>query len=150
MPKFTIFPKAPHYTQGFDLLNQQTYQEQSVNAHEYYRKSLLGKIGFILFGVLGYLGMFVFDKVPFALGIAFGLSMVIAFIGSLLARCPHCGSLQPGRVYGLSFSGNSLFTSYSKGIWPFASRCAKCEYYLSQRKLEKDREILIKNHTKCK
>ena len=146
MKNFTLFPKTSGYKQQFDLLNNEVCQEQRTNALKYQKRSLVGKLGFVLFGV-GLYPLFIFRNNDWLIIIA-TIGMVMAAIGSLFARCPHCGSLQPGRVYGLSFSGNSLFTSYSKGIWPFASRCAKCEYYLSQRKLEKDREILIRNHTK--
>ena len=133
MIKFTIFPKPHRYTQKFDLLNDATYQEQRVNTYQYKRKSLTGKIGFILFGIAGY--SLIFFRHNDLLGFITVGEMILAVVGSLFARCPHCNSLQPGRVYGLSFSGSSLFVSYAKGVWPFAN----CSYYLSLRKLEKDK-----------
>ena len=136
MRHFTIFPKKTEYSQKLDLLNDAIYQEQLMNVQQYQRKSLVGKIGFVSFGAAGC--SLLFFRNNDTLGILGIIGMVFGFVGSLFARCPHCNSLQPGRVYGLSFSGGSLFVSYSKGIWPFASRCVKCEYYLSSRKLNKD------------
>ena len=137
MRNFTIFPKTPKHMREFDLRNNEVFQQQEKNTQKYQQKSLAGKIGFVLFGVAGCLLLF-FRNNDFLGFIAIG-GMMLAFIGSLFARCPHCNSLQPGRVYGLSFSRSSLLTSFEKGIWPFASRCVKCKYYLSPRKLKKDK-----------
>lgn len=137
MRNHTILPKNPSDIQEFDLLNDEVFQEQEENTRKYQQKSLAGKIGFVLFGVAGYSLLF-FRNNDFLGFVAMG-GMILAVIGSLFARCPHCNSLQPGRIYGLSFSRSSLLVSYEKGVWPFASRCVKCGYYLSSRKLKKDK-----------
>lgn len=125
----------------FDLLDNEVYTKQLGNAQKYEEKSKLGKYGFYGFGLLGSIILF-----PIAIGynmpewllIPIAVIILFAIFTTLIwARCPHCNSLQPGYQYSFSIF-NGISASYGKGISPFAKRCVECDYYLSQRVLNKD------------
>lgn len=121
----------------FDLSCQEVFSAQMNNADKYEKRSIFAKIGFALFALTAIL-IFLLDPVPNLIWGIYAVSLAFAVIGTWFARCPNCGSLQPGKVYRLSFTEDSFIASYSAGISPFAKRCVKCSYYLSKKKLLKE------------
>lgn len=125
----------------FDLMNISVYNIQKDNAKLFKQRSFLGRMGFYLFVAFFAIAFSEFivsvdllDKYPVLWSI-FVVGMFFMSFGTLWgARCPNCKSHQPGVVYTIKATG----ISYSKGVSPFASKCVKCGYYLSLRKLKQD------------
>lgn len=129
-----------------NLTDEVSYQRELAHALTYQKRSLLGRITFILAlsfcGILWLLEMFSVDYPASIKAVlswsVFGLGFFTPIHILIFGRCPNCKKIQPAGYADADIS-TGIEMSYTRGFTPFRKRCYYCGTYLSVKQLEKDK-----------